>query len=121
MRDILTLAGPGVEAIIDSLDAEANVADDLNSIGVVGSTVETIIAGIDDRNLTLDVVNSRFVGVEGVRRVLAVTLGEDKDRPNPIGANESGFSVRIDNTSTVLVDLPGLFDSTSSLFAASIA
>jgi hypothetical protein len=103
--DVLTLEGPGIEAVINKLDAPADVADSANALSLVDLSEETVEAGSGAANPIAGIADA-WIDTEGeLARLIKAALDPADERVDFLSIEPDSFAARVDNPATSAFDV----------------
>jgi hypothetical protein len=103
--DMLTLEGPGIEAVINKLASPANVADSVNALSLVDLSEETVEAGSGAANPIPGIADARIDTEGELAALLNAALNPADERVDFLSVEPGSFAVRVNNQATSAFDL----------------
>ena len=103
--DVLTLEGPGIEAVVNKLDSPANLADSVNSLSLVDLGAETVEAGSGAANPITGIADARIDTEGELTALLEAALSPADERLSLLSIEPDGFAVRVNNAATNAFDV----------------
>jgi hypothetical protein len=103
--DTLTLAGPGLGAVLEKLDSPADATDDVNALSLIDVETDTVVLGDRANNPVYAAAGSRLEGREEIEAFLEAVLGEAHMGIDVIGVDAGSVSMFVSNAVTGTRDL----------------
>jgi hypothetical protein len=118
--DVLTLEGPGIEAVINKLDSPADVADGVNALSLVNLSGETMVAGSGAANPIAGIADAQIDTEGELARLIDAALTPGDERVDFLSVEPDSFAVRVDNPAMSAFDLL-IFEGSSAESAIATA
>ena len=103
--DVLTLEGPGIAAVINKLDSPADVADGVNSLGLIDLSQETVEAGSEAANPITGIADGRIDTEGELVALMGAVLSPGDERGDFLSVEPDSFAVRVNNPAMNAFDL----------------